>query len=320
MLRYIYTLGPATTSVDLISTFLESAESFRLNSSHLNEYELDLWLRKIDKVFQRKNKAIPVIIDLQGGKMRIGDYPSVDTVPKEIILKYASSTDDKSIIPVPHEEFFQTVEVGDIVLLNDAKMKLKVMAVGVQAIEAVVIVNGPLSSNKGVNITTHPVKFRNFTLKDENIIKTALRYNFTQFAFSFLSDGNEADKIRPLIAGRKLIAKIERVDAFEYLNNIDDKFDEIWLCRGDLGAQAGIHNLGMLQNVFIKKIPQLKNKCFLAGQVLEHMTNFKMPTRSEIVHLYDSEKNGFAGIVLSDETAVGEFPLSVVEFLVSYRI
>ena len=339
MLKNIYTLGPSSTSEKIISSLLNSASCFRLNSSHLTENELDTWLKKIEIIFRDQNKEIPVLIDLQGGKMRIGNYPDIKQLPENIVFSFASSSNINSVIPVPHKEFFEALKINDIISLNDLKIKLKVISINntehascpfVETqhsaselehakeklnVEAVVLTNGSLSSNKGINITSHPIGFKDLTTKDKGIIATSMKYRFTCFAFSFLIDGNEADKIRPLIQKRRLIAKIERKEAFDHLNNIDAKFDEIWLCRGDLGAQAGIYNLGELQQKFVDKIPSFKNDCILAGQVLEHMTNFPTPTRSEVVHLYDTEKNGFVGIVLSDETAIGKNPVAVAHFL-----
>jgi pyruvate kinase len=323
MLKYIITLGPASSEIEVISKLLNVADCFRLNSSHLSKETLDFWLQKIETVFQKENKEIPVIIDLQGAKMRIGEFPSVDQIPEKIILNFASCSYNTTVIPVPHREFFNSVKVDDFITLNDMKVKIKIISVDQErekenvkrSCKATVVRNGPLSSNKGINIETHPVAFNDLTYKDKVIIGTSLKYRFTCFAFSFLNDGDEADRIRPLIKKRKLVAKIERPEAFSYLDNIDTKFDEIWLCRGDLGAQAGIYNLGMLQEKFVNKMSELKHDCVLAGQVLEHMTSSSTPTRSEIVHLYDTEKNGFKGIVLSDETAVGKNPLAVSEFL-----
>ena len=347
MLKYIFTLGPASSDIKTISSLLEVADSFRLNSSHLTEETLNSWLKIIDSVFKKNNKRVPVVVDLQGAKMRIGNYPSKEKIPENVTLQHSSFSEKLSVIPVPHKEFFTSVKVGDIVTLNDLKVKIKITSIehnkrenyclekdqhkgkvlkNVDAqkpvfeldnlkVKAVVLTNGPLSSNKGINIETHPVVFSDLTTKDKNIISSSLKYSFTCFAFSFLNDGNESDKIRPLIKNRKLIAKIEREEAINNIYNIDLRFDEIWLCRGDLGAQAGIYNLGRLQSDFIKKISKLQNSCILAGQVLEHMTHFPSPTRSEVVHLYDSIKNGFKGIVLSDETAIGKNPLAVSDFL-----
>ena len=119
--------------------------------------------------------------------------------------------------------------------------------------------------------------------------------------------------LKPLVNKRPLTAKIERPEAFSFLNNIAKNFDSIWLCRGDLAAQAGIKRLGYLQDQFIQTLSSKNNHLYLAGQVMEHLTHFKSPTRSEVVHLYHTINQGYQGIVLSDETAIGIDPFNAVK-------
>jgi len=318
-LKTVITLGPSSSEIDVIMRLLPVANKFRLNTSHINEKELDVWLLKLKEIFKEAGRQIPVVIDLQGGKMRIGKYPSCEKIPDEVTIFLGTESVLCSEIPVPHESFFSSLKVDDVMSLNDSRITLRVIRGSENKAYAKVLQNGPLSSNKGINRKKHPVDFRELTKKDKMIIQLSLKYDFTEFAFSFTYNGAEADIIRPYIRDRKLIAKIERPEAFECLNMIDSKFNEIWLCRGDLGAQAGIFALGALQKIFVAKIKEMKNNCFLAGQVLEHMTHFKNPTRSEIVHLYDIEENGFGGIVLSDETAIGRNIPEIVDFLNQLR-
>lgn len=121
------------------------------------------------------------------------------------------------------------------------------------------------------------------------MIEIASKYKFIEYAFSFVLKGNEAEMLRTYTKDKRIIAKIERPETFPHLDSIDRKFDELWLCRGDLGSLAGIFNVGPLQSFFIKKMKaDLKKPCYLAGQVLEHMTYFPIPTRSELAHLHDA--------------------------------
>ena len=319
MLKTVITLGPSSSGKDVIMRLLPVANKFRLNTSHINDRELDVWLLKLKEIFKEAGHQIPVVIDLQGGKMRIGKYPSCEKISGEVTIFLGTESTSSLQIPVPHESFFSSLEIGDIISLNDSKITMEISKVFSNKAEGKVLQNGPLSSNKGINRKKHPLEFAELTKKDKKIIQLSLKYDFTEFAFSFTYNGAEADIIRPYTKDRKLIAKIERPETFEYLNIIDLKFNEIWLCRGDLGAQAGIFALGVLQKKFVAKIKGMNNNCFLAGQVLEHMTHFKNPTRSEIVHLHDIRENGFAGIVLSDETAIGKNIPGIADFLKQLR-
>ena len=114
---------------------------------------------------------------------------------------------------------------------------------------------------------------------------------------------------------KKLVAKIERPEAFSFLKEIDRNFDELWFCRGDLGAQAGIASLAALQHEFIRTSTGLGLESMLAGQVLEYITHFPEPIRAEVVQICDALASGFRGIILSDETAVGKHPEQVADFI-----
>ncbi len=317
MIEAILTLGPASSDVNTINSLFEVAGRFRLNTSHMDPAQLEIWLKKLEKIFDKASRQVGVVIDLQGSKMRIGDFPSVDSVPENVTLFPGISSDSPNNIPVPHKEFFKAINTGDLISLNDARIILRIGAVYKNKAQAEVIRNGRLSSYKGINRSLHPIPFESLIQRDIEMIAVSMNYKFTEFAFSFALDGSEAEKIRTFTRERKLIAKIERPEAMENLSAIDREFDEMWLCRGDLGAQAGIFELGKLQEKFSSQINKFKKPSVLAGQVLEHMTHFPEPTRSEIVHLYDIEKRGFKGFVLSDETAVGKNPQAIAEFLKS---
>ena len=319
MLKTVITLGPASSKENVIVSLLSIADRFRLNTSHLDEISLEDWLSKLSSIFEKNQSTIPVVIDLQGSKMRIGQYPTVKSLPKELSLIFAKTSDNIENIPVPHEVFFKTLKQGDTVSLNDAKILIKIKEVTKNKAKAITLQNGPLSSNKGINRQKHPVPFEGLTRKDQKIIEISQKYSFTEYAFSFTHDGNEIDKLKPYTGDRRVIAKIERPEAIDNIKLIDHNFDELWLCRGDLGAQAGLFDLGRIQESFTSKMPSFKCTSFLAGQVLEHMTHFPEPTRSEIVHLYDIEKSGFEGIVLSDETAIGKNIEQIVNLLKNYQ-
>ncbi|HBM17481.1 MAG TPA: hypothetical protein DD381_14225 [Lentisphaeria bacterium] len=319
MIESILTLGPASSDEDTIISLLEVAGRFRLNTSHMSCGEIALWLKKLERLFAERSRKIDVVMDLQGSKMRIGEIKSFDTFPEKICFFYGVSSDKADMIPVPHTEFFSAVKKGDHLSLNDNRIIVEVTGISKDEVTCRVIRNGKLSSRKGINRSNHPIPFEKLSSKDEEIIKISMMFDFTQFAFSFVFDGNESEKIRPLAKDRKIIAKIERPEAMANLKKIDRLFDEMWLCRGDLGAQAGIFQLGRLQEEFSSQLKEFKKPCILAGQVLEHMTNFHEPTRSEVVHLYDIEKRGYKGFVLSDETAVGKNPLSIAVFLKEYN-
>jgi pyruvate kinase len=308
------TLGPATRAERITRRLIQTTDRLRLNTAFLKPSEIIEQLNNLEKIFNEENMALPVVLDLQGAKMRIGQMDNLNSLPDKVNLIYNTSTDKRDNIPVPHQQLFSSCHHGDILSLNDCRIKLRVIKTEVDKIIAGVLKNGPLSSYKGINREIHPIPFDELTSRDKNIIQSANCFSFVEYAYSFVFEGNEADLLHGY-TNQALIAKIERPETFKYLDKICGSFDEIWFCRGDLGAQAGILNLPKLQNQFIQLTKEYTGKKIIAGQILEHMTHFPEPTRSEVVHLYNALKDGFDGIVLSDETAIGQYPDNIADLM-----
>ncbi|MEQ8958201.1 MAG: pyruvate kinase [Coleofasciculus sp. C2-GNP5-27] len=317
-MKTVFTLGPASENKRLITQLSQTADRFRLNVAHITADGLNTWLQRLTEIFTEHGKTLPLVLDLQGTKMRIGSYPSCDYLPEIVRLFFGQSSDDITQVPIPDKNLFQALSIGDILSLNDARIQLEVIAIQPKSATAKVLTNGGLSAYKGINRVNHPVPFTQLNQHDQTAVELGLTYPFVQFACSFVLDGKEVSTIRQQIRDRYLIAKIERPEAMHHLSQLDQGFDELWFCRGDLGAQVGLKALGQLQAAFIAQFPQLSRPTFLAGQVLEYMTHFPQPTRSEVVHLYDIQQAGFDGIVLSDETAIGQYPAQVAAFLAHF--
>ena len=315
----MFTLGPSSSEAAVLARILPVAERFRLNSSHLDVGGLIGWLDRLEALFEAEGRSVPVVVDLQGAKMRIGRYPSMMHLPESVELVLGDRSECAGTIPVPHAGLFRHATRGDRLSLNDARVELEVERVGDECIVTRTVRNGPLDAAKGINRALHPLPFDAVSERDASMIEASGGRPFVEYALSFVHSARDVELLRPRVEGHRLIAKLERPEAFPHAREIDAAFDEIWLCRGDLGAQAGLGELGRLQAEFSALIPSFGSPCYLAGQVLEHMTHFPEPTRSEVVHLYDVARCGFAGIVLSDETAIGRHVVDVAKFLVSGR-
>lgn len=292
----------------------EVSNSFRLNASHFTKENLDKTLKSLENIFQKHNIDKTVIIDLQGAKKRIGKFPSLKALPESITIKNIKSSNNPQILPLPDKAFFDYIKKGDFIYLNDAEIKLEVKNRDNQNIYCKVHKNGSISSNKGINIKNSDLEYTEITDIDKEHIQTGNKYDFTEFALSFVLNGKEYDILKRY-TNKKITAKIERPESLEFIKEIDEKFDKIWFCRGDMGAQAGIENLGKIQYEFTQKIKNLKSDVYLAGQVLYSITKFSIPTRTEIVSLYSMEKENYKGFVLSDETVLNENTDKVVQFL-----
>lgn len=312
----IITLGPSTEDDAILYELCEVATAFRLNCAHLVPDALGGWLSRLQSCYGAIGRAIPLVLDLQGAKMRLGELPDQSALGEHVALVLAEQSQTPDQLPVPHPQLFAHVKAGEKLWVNDARVELVVRSINARRdrIEATVSCNGPVSSRKGINRPLHPIPLAEVATRDRAAIAQADQVDFVRYAFSFVHTGAEARLLRELTR-RPLSAKIERLEAFEHLASIAAGFDDLWLCRGDLGAQAGVFALAQLQRRFAAALCDLGRPGYLAGQVLEHLSAHPLPTRAEVVQLLDAERAGFSGIVLSDETAVGSQLERVIRFL-----
>jgi pyruvate kinase len=255
-------------------------------------------------------------VDLQGSKWRIGDIAPRHLSPGDsVTLAYRpdKTLEDSlpGVLPVPHRDFFRALESGDgRVLVNDARVELSVETVREYQAFCTVIKGDHLEPRKGLTIPGSKFRTEGLQERDREVVEQSQAYSNVSFALSYVRDSVEMERFRRDIGGRnQLIAKIERQNAIDDANAIAAVSDEVWLCRGDLGAELGLRQMAQAVYEFSRILPELEAPAILAGQVLEHTTRHPEPTRSELCHLYDILKAGFQGIVLSDETAIGLHPL-----------
>jgi len=312
----VFTCGPASEAAATLSLIARRADALRLNIAHMTTEKLQQWLDRLVELRRRENLGFRIVLDLQGAKVRIGRLPEVTHLPETVELFYGEVSDAPGMIPVPTQSVFEKTEPGDCLLLNDRRVILRVTGRAGGRLQAAVEKNGPLSSGKGLNSPDRVFEMAKVTEHDASAIAMSKEIADLDYAVSFVADGSESRLFRPLVGiSHRLIAKIEQRAAFSHLAAIDAVFDEFWLCRGDLGAEAGLRKLGAWQADFVKALPGLKNPCLLAGEVLGSMVALPNPSRAEIVQLYDAIQARFAGFVLSDETACGTQIAAVMQFI-----
>ncbi|MGC4122751.1 MAG: pyruvate kinase [Myxococcales bacterium] len=256
-----------------------------------------------------KSPDAPLVIDLQGAKMRLGEFAE-RTVAVDQRVRFSLSPDGDAF-PLPHPELFAGTQVGETLSCDDDRLRFRVTAVAAKAMEAQVLVGGPVRPRKGINVVEHPVALADLTAGDVERIAAVKDLPNLAFAFSFMTDGREAGWLRQRAPKAKVVGKVERLEATEDLSSIDEQVDAVWICRGDLGAQLGMAQLAELVSGLDPR--SMRRPMIMAGQVLEHLTEHHEPTRSEVCHLFDLVARGYAGIVLSDETAIGKHPVRAVE-------
>ncbi len=316
--QIIATLGPAVRNKidDLINA---GATGFRINCSHVTLDDLSRWLIELDQAFHQYGNAMPVWLDLQGSKIRIGRLLKIRILQRGELLTFKNCYSQISYeIPLPYTLVFQKIKPGDQILLDDGKIELMVQHVNNGSFQAQVLNFGELSSFKGFVLQNNDLDLNQISARDQVFIEQTRQWKFIGYAISYLQSAQELQMFQQFLNGKPLAAKIERQKAFLQLREIAHLADITWLCRGDLGVDGSIYRLFEYEKKFIEHLVFIQKPSLIAGQVLENMVRQNYPSRSEIAHLGYLLENGFSGIVLSDETAVGKFPIEAVEFCQNY--
>ena len=301
----VATVGPSSYSLvrELVAA---GATALRLNASHLAPEAL------AERAAQARQSAaeVPLVVDLQGAKMRVGELAEREIVAGAR-LRFAVEPSRRDDVPLPHPELFEAAGPGETLTADDGRLRFVIRARGEGWLEAEALVGGVLRPRKGVNLLEHPVRLARMTPADAARLDAVGPMAGVQVAWSFTLDGTEAEWIRARRPGTPVVAKVERREAVDALPEIAGRVDAVWICRGDLGEQLGPADLGR----FVGALDPARCACpvLMAGQVLEHLTAHREPTRSEICHLHDLLARGYAGIVLSDETAIGRDPVNAVD-------
>lgn len=298
----VATIGPSSFS--LARQLLEAgATGFRLNGSHMTSTELHSAVQRV----RSDAPSARIVVDLQGAKMRLGSFEPV-TVVLGTELEFTVDGEHDSI-SIPHPELFRVLEKEDVLRCDDDRLRFEVVVVQGTRFRARAMQPGVLRPRKGVALLDHPVALDDATASDIAQMQAVGEMENVAFACSYMADGTEAQWIRKRSEGR-VVGKIERLEAIRHLAEIEQQVDELWICRGDLGAQLGVSELARWLSFYNPR--NQKIDVWIAGQVFEHLTSHSMPTRSEVCHYHDLLQRGYRGLVLSDETAIGIDPVNAV--------
>lgn len=319
----IATLGPASGRADQWRELLAAgASAFRLNTSHLELEQLRTWLDRLEPFLSTLDPRPPLVLDLQGGKWRLGHFDRrMLAKGQTLALIHASTTVRADALPVPHADFFQAAadSSGEIVL-DDARISLSVESCSTERLTAQVIKGGEIIAHKGITYTASSYRCETLSPKDTAILEQTRSLDGIRYALSYVRDAREMARYKHLCGpSAYLIAKLERRPAVDDAPGIAAVSNELWLCRGDLGAELGSRAMAEATQVFSSQIGGLPVPVMLAGQVFEHMTAHAHPTRSEVCYLYDALIKGYRGIVLSDETALGLNPAEACRAAAQFR-
>ena len=314
--KIVATIGPSSTSEEqLAELFHAGADVFRFNFSHGTHVEHAERLKVVRSIEARVGRPIGVFADLQGPKLRVGEFAGGKAHLKagdRFRLDLFDEPGNGERAPLHHPEIFAALEPGTALLLDDGKLKLEVIKCCPEFADTKVIVGGTLSNHKGVNLPGVVLDVSPLTEKDRHDLEFALSIGFDAIALSFVQRPEDVEEARGLIAGRaRLIAKLERPSAVEQLNDIVHVTDAVMVARGDLGVELPPETVPAIQKRIIRASRQAGRPVVVATQMLDSMISSLMPTRAEASDVATAVYDGADAVMLSAETAVGDHPARV---------
>lgn len=315
--KIIATLGPASSDKETIKKlFIAGADVFRINMSHASIEMLSELHRTIRKVEAESGRPIGILVDLQGPKLRVGEFEAGSA---ELVVN-ASFTFDRDEKPgstervyLPHPEIFGAVEPGHTLILDDGKRRLTITDVAKEAITAKVVVGGPLASRKGISLPDTILPFGAMTEKDRADLEHAINLGADWIGLSFVQRGEDVAEARKLTRGRTAImTKVEKPSAINHLEQIIELSDGLMVARGDLGVEMPLERVPGLQKHITRACRQAGKPVVIATQMLESMIAAPVPTRAEVSDVATAVFDGADAIMLSAESAAGKFPEEAV--------
>ncbi|MEI8377181.1 MAG: pyruvate kinase [bacterium] len=319
--KIIATVGPGTATEEKITALIEAgANVIRINSSHENEQAHKERIEIVRKVSEKLCKYTAIMLDLQGPKIRVGTLETPIFLEKGTQVKIKpSDTTDGSFIPVDYKGILNDVKKGERLLLDDGKLELKVVSVNTSEIVAKVIHGGFLKSRKGLNIPGCTTSVSAITERDIEYIKFAADNDVDYIALSFVRNREDILIAKHHIenTGKNipLIAKIEKPQALDNIEEIIDISDAIMVARGDLGIEISPERVPIVQKQIIASANKKSKPVIVATQMLESMIEQPIPTRAETSDVANAVMDGADAVMLSGETAVGEFFVEAVAMM-----
>jgi pyruvate kinase len=324
--KIICTLGPASSSEKTLAEMIEVGLGIvRLNFSHGTHEEHGAMLENVRRAVGRSNVQVSVLQDLQGPKIRVGalNVPSIDLKSGErLVITTEPVVGGPGKISTTYDGLSGDVRPGAGILLDDGKLRLKVLEVKGKEVTCEVIVGGSLSAHKGINLPGVAVSAPSLTEKDIKDLEFGLAVDVDYVALSFVRTADDVRQLRSAIAARRpaglrpqIIAKIEKPQAIANIDEIIGAADGIMVARGDLGVELPPEDVPMLQKMIIARCNSAGKPVIIATQMLESMVANPTPTRAEVSDVANAVLDGGDAVMLSGETSVGKYPVDAVRIM-----
>ena len=315
--KILATVGPASRDPDMLRRlFRAGADAFRVNLSHGDHETHAQTIKAIRALEKEFNRPIAVLCDLQGPKLRVGTFANGQAlIPHghRFALDRDETPGDATRVCLPHKELFAVLQHGQRLLINDGKIRLRVVEASPDRIECIAEVGGVISDRKGINVPDAEIPIPALTDKDRRDLAFALEHGADWIGLSFVQRPEDIAEARKLMAGRgALCAKIEKPQAVRRLAEILELADGVMVARGDLGVELNPEEVPPLQKKIVNMTRLTGKPVIVATQMLESMIESPAPTRAEVSDVANAVYDGADAIMLSAETAAGQWPEEAV--------
>jgi len=320
--KIVATMGPASAKKDVLLAMIRAGVNIcRLNFSHGKVQDHKAVIDIIREINEEYKTNVGILADLQGPKIRIGlvkDGGIHLVNGSRINMTTHECIGDDNRIYITYETFPQDVKPDEIILLDDGKIQMKVIETNrVDSVVCEVVHGGILTSRKGVNLPNTKVSIPSLTPEDKENLQYALQWDIDWIGLSFVRTGQDIVELKEFITASgkaaKVIAKVEKPEAIDNIDEIIAASDGVMVARGDLGVEMPLEEVPLLQKMIVRKCRAASKPVIVATQMLESMITTPRPTRAEVNDVANSVLDGADAVMLSGETSVGEFPLIVIE-------
>jgi pyruvate kinase len=322
--KIVATIGPASAPKSVLKDMiLQGLDVVRLNFSH-GAYDDHLSVIKaVREIDLELGTNTALLADLQGPKLRVGEMEN-GSVMLEVGQSYTITTKkqigtNKAAYTV-YKEFPADVKSGETVLFDDGKIVMEIISTnGKDTVECKVIQGGPLSSKKGMNLPNTKVSLPSLSEKDLNDLAFALEHHVDWIGLSFVRSAEDIIALKEIIAKAdrhaKVVAKIEKPEAIEVIDEIIKETDAVMVARGDLGVEVPLQNVPLIQKMIVKKCVESSKPVIVATQMMESMITNMTPTRAEVTDVANAVLDGADAVMLSGETSVGKYPVEAIRMM-----
>ena len=316
--KILATLGPASNTREKMRELFEAGvDVFRINMSHTNHDMLKAMVSDLRALSQDVGRPIGILCDLQGPKIRLGRLPGGPRQLHEgerIRLVLGEATDNPEEVPIPHPEIFEAIKQKHALLIDDGKVRLRLLKKADTFAEAIVEVAGEIKDRKGVNMPDTLLPMSAMTPKDRADLDAALALGVDWIALSFVQRPEDVAELKQIVQGKAgVLAKIEKPKALASLHGILELADALMVARGDLGVEMPLERVPGLQKQITRAARKAGKPVVVATQMLESMIQSPMPTRAEVSDVATAVFDGADAVMLSAESASGQYPVDAVQ-------